>query len=98
MASIISTVDKRYKKNVYLVLTATTKYRDIKNIIDTYKSFTDFNIIFTKLDETDAYGSILSAKLYSNTNLSYVCTGQDVPDDIEVIDIQKIVKQLLGGK
>lgn len=98
MASIISTVDKRYKKNVYLVLTATTKYRDIKNIIDTYKSFTDFNIIFTKLDETDAYGNILSAKLYSNTNLSYVCTGQDVPDDIEVIDIQKIVKQLLGGK
>lgn len=98
MKDILIAVDKDYNKCVYLVLSATTKYRDIKNIIDTYKSFTDFNLIFTKLDETDAYGSILSAKLYSDKDLSYVCTGQSVPDDIEIIDIQKIVKQLLGGK
>ena len=83
--------------DVYLVLSATTKFRDLKNIIDTYKQFTDFNLLFTKLDETDTYGNILNCKMYSGAELSYISTGQNVPDDISVIDIQHMVKKLLGG-
>ena len=60
--------------------------------------FSAEKILFTKLDETDVYGSILSTKLYAGTDLSYVCDGQGVPDDLNVINIQHIVKQLLGGK
>ena len=36
--------------------------------------------------------------MYTGADLSYVTTGQNVPDDIEEIDSQKIVKTLLGGK
>ena len=39
----------------------------------------------------------VKVKLYSKADLSYVTNGQNVPDDIEVFDTQKIVKQLLGG-
>lgn len=98
MEDILNTVDPAYDKEVFLVLSATTKYRDLKEIVDTYKTFTDFSLIFTKLDETDVYGSILNTKLYAGTDLSYVCNGQGVPDDLNVINIQQIVKQLLGGK
>jgi flagellar biosynthesis protein FlhF len=98
MEEILNTVDPAYDKEVFLVLSATTKYRDLKEIVDTYKTFTDFSLIFTKLDETDLYGNILSTKLYAGTNLSYVCNGQGVPDDLNIINIQHIVKQLLGGK
>jgi flagellar biosynthesis protein FlhF len=98
MEDILNTVYPAYDKEVFLVLSATTKYRDLKEIVDTYKTFTDFSLIFTKLDETDVYGSILSTKLYAGTDLSYVCNGQGVPDDLNVINIQQIVKQLLGGK
>ena len=98
MEDILNTVDPAYDKEVFLVLSATTKYRDLREIVDTYKTFTDFSLIFTKLDETDVYGSILSTKLYAGTDLSYVCDGQGVPDDLNVINIQHIVKQLLGGK
>ena len=63
-----------------------------------YKEISDFKLIFTKLDETATYGNILNTKLYSQADLSYVTNGQNVPEDIEVFDTQKIVKQLLGGK
>ena len=67
-------------------------------IVDIYKTISDFKLIFTKLDETTTLGNILNLKLYSDADLSYVTNGQNVPDDIEVFNTQKIVKQLLGGK
>lgn len=94
---LISSLDEKFEREVYLLLSATTKYRDLKEIIDSYKEFTDFNMIFTKLDETVNLGNIFNCKLYSGNNLSYVTNGQNVPDDIEVVDTQKLVKQLLGG-
>lgn len=98
MKKLIQGLDENYEKEVYLVLSATTKYRDLVEIADVYKDIADYKLIFTKLDETSAYGNILNIKLYSGAGLSYMTTGQNVPDDIEVFDTQKIVKQLLGGR
>ena len=95
---LLSGVKEEYRKDVYLVLSATTKYEDLKEIVDMYKELTNFKLIFTKVDETCSYGSLLNIKLYADADLSYVATGQNVPDDIEVFDTQKVVKQLLGGK
>ena len=67
-------------------------------IVDIYREISDFKLIFTKLDETSTYGNILNVKMYTGADLSYVTNGQNVPDDIEVFDTQKIVKQLLGGR
>ena len=97
VVELISSLDDKFEKEVYLLLSATTKYRDLKEIIDSYKEFTDFNMIFTKLDETVNLGNIFNCRLYSGNNLSYVTNGQNVPNDIEVVDTQKLVKQLLGG-
>lgn len=98
MKKLIDGLDEKYEKEVYLVLSATTKYRDLLEIADIYKEIADYKLIFTKLDETSAYGNILNIKLYSDAKLSYMTAGQNVPDDIEVFDTQKIVKQLLGGR
>ena len=80
------------------MLSATTKYNDLIEIVDIYREISDFKLIFTKLDETSTYGNILNVKMYTGADLSYVTNGQNVPDDIEVFDTQKIVKQLLGGR
>ena len=90
-------ISEEFSKEVYLVLSATTKYRDLLDIVDCYREITDYKLIFTKLDETTTYGNLLNVKLYSGAELSYTTNGQNVPDDIEVFDTQKIVKQLLGG-
>lgn len=95
---LVDNVDEAYEKEVYLVLSATTKYRDLVEIADIYKENFEFRMIFTKLDETSCYGNIFNMKMYTGADLSYSTYGQNVPDDIEVFDTQKIVKLLLGGK
>jgi len=80
----------------YLVLSTTTKCEDILSIINLYTNITDFNLIFTKLDETNCLGSILNACYTTGKKVSYVTTGQNVPDDIEVMQPEKIAKALLG--
>lgn len=84
-------------KDLYLVVSATTKYRDLLKIVDSYEDFEDVKIIFTKLDETISYGNILNIRMYTNAKLSYTTSGQNVPDDISLLDAQKLVRKLLGG-
>ena len=95
---LIDSVDKKYEKEVFLVVSATTKYKDLLSIADVYRGIADYRLIFTKLDETSAYGNLLNLRLYSGAELSYTTNGQNVPNDIELFNTQKIVKQLLGGK
>lgn len=98
MRSIIHSVDDIVEKEVHLVLSATTKYRDLISIADSYKEMADYKLIFTKLDETTTLGNLLNLRLYTGASLSYVTYGQNVPDDIEDFNPQKTVKRLLGGK
>jgi len=98
LKSLIDSLDEVYDKEVYLVLSSTTKYKDLLEIADSYGEISDYKLIFTKLDETEAYGNILNLKLYTDSDISYAAIGQNVPDDIEILDTQKIVKHLLGGK
>ena len=98
MYTFINAVDEDIEKEVHLVLSATTKYKDLLNIVDAYADLGEYKIIFTKLDETDKIGNLLNLKLHTGVSLSYVTCGQNVPDDIEVFNPQKTVKQLLGGK
>lgn len=98
MSEFIHSVDGKVEKEAYLVLSATTKYRDLLSIADSYSEMTEFKLIFTKLDETVTLGNLLNLKLYTGAPLSYVTCGQNVPDDIEQFNPQKTVKLLLGGK
>ncbi len=95
---LIHSVDGLAEKEVFLVLSATTKYRDMIHIVDSYSQVTDYRLIFTKLDETSAMGNLLNIKLHTGAPLSYVTCGQNVPDDIEEFNPQKTVKKLLGGQ
>ena len=85
------------KREIYLVVSATTKYRDLVKITETYSEISKFNLVFTKLDETGCIGNILNVKMLTDAPLSYSTFGQNVPDDISKINPQTIAKQLLGG-
>lgn len=94
---ILDSVKDQSRKEVYLVVSAGTKYKDLAATADAYGSMTDYKLIFTKLDETSRWGNILNIRLYSQAELSYITYGQNVPDDIEQFNAQKVVKKLLGG-
>ncbi len=82
----------------FLVLSATTKYRDLIDIADAYSEVVAYKLIFTKMDETGAKGNLYNVRMHTGAPISYITNGQNVPDDIAVFDAQRIVKNLLGGK
>ncbi|PKM95727.1 MAG: flagellar biosynthesis protein FlhF [Firmicutes bacterium HGW-Firmicutes-1] len=85
------------EKELYLVLSLATKYKDLIKITDAYNDISAYKLIFTKLDETSSYGNILNVKLKTNALLSYVTFGQNVPDDISEVNVHEIAKKILGG-
>lgn len=81
---------------IFLVISLTTGYKDIVSIMDAYSFIDEFKLIFTKLDEASTYSNILNVKIESGKKLSYLTTGQSVPDDIEVAESEKIVNYIVG--
>lgn len=96
LEALLSTIDDSMKE-IYLVLSATTKYKDLVRITETYSTIANYKIIFTKLDETICMGNILNVKMMTGSPLSYAAWGQNVPNDIGRLDAQFVAKKLLGG-
>lgn len=95
MKELFEAVKKYGECQIFLVLSATTKYRDLLKIASNYREITEYQLIFTKLDETATLGNLLNLRLYTDAPIAYVTCGQNVPDDIELFNPQKTVKQLL---
>lgn len=98
MKQMLRTVAGKAEYQVFLVLSAATKYRDLQKIASSYREITDYQLIFTKLDETGAFGNLMNTKLFTDTPIAFVTNGQNVPDDIELFNPQKAVKQLLSTR
>jgi len=82
---------------IYLVVSCNTSYRSCVSIINNYSFLPDYKFIFTKTDEINSYGILLNCCMLSGKPLSYLATGQDVPEDIEVADPVKIKDLLVGS-
>ncbi|KOR25878.1 flagellar biosynthesis protein FlhF [Clostridium sp. FAM 1755] len=89
-------IEKIKEKSVHLVISASTKNKDIETIIKGYNVLDYENIIITKLDETSTYGSILTILDEAKKPISFITTGQDVPDDIKEGNKEEIAKIILG--
>jgi flagellar biosynthesis protein FlhF len=80
----------------FLVISATTKMKDLKVIIENFRKANFNRLIFTKLDETESYGALLNVACQIGLPLTYVTTGQNVPDDLEAANAEKLAKLILG--
>jgi flagellar biosynthesis protein FlhF len=85
------------KSETFLVLSLTTKYKDMKVITDNFSKFNLDKVLFTKMDETDSYGCIVNLLNDFPLKLSYVTNGQNVPDDITVADENAIIGLIMGA-
>lgn len=97
MKEIKELISKLDKPEIFLVISSTSRFTDIKNIIEAYQKFAEFKIIFTKVDETSTLGSILNVAYTFDTQMAYITTGQNVPSDIEEFSADKVAKVLLGS-
>ncbi len=83
--------------DVNLVISANTKYEDLRDIYQTYSILNIDTIIVTKLDETRGFGNIFSLVYETKKPLSYFSIGQEVPDDLMPAKSDYLVDCLLDG-
>jgi flagellar biosynthesis protein FlhF len=81
--------------DVNLVMSATTKYEDLKDIYNNFSILPIDTCIFTKLDETITLGNIFSLIYNVKKPVSYLSIGQEVPDDLMVADSDYLVNKIL---
>ncbi|MBQ3444517.1 MAG: flagellar biosynthesis protein FlhF [Selenomonadaceae bacterium] len=86
-------VNPRIEK--HLVISATTKFTDAKHIMSKFAKVEPDRIIFTKVDETASLGMIINLLRDKKFSLSYITTGQSVPDDIDPASSDVLANLLL---
>ncbi|XXM74496.1 flagellar biosynthesis protein FlhF [Lysinibacillus sphaericus] len=90
-------IDFERDMETFLVLSLTSKETDMKDIIVQFSSIDICRYIFTKLDETSSYGSMLNIIKETQRGIAYITTGQDVPEDITEVNADEIGRLLLKG-
>ena len=81
----------------HLLLSATSKYEDVQDVVDRFSVIPFDKMIFTKIDESSTFGSLINAAIRTMTPISYLTNGQQVPEDIEPVSLRKIADILLEG-
>ncbi len=82
----------------FLVLGAPTPLEDLRYSLAGFSSLNPTGLIFTKLDETRRFGSMLSLILETGLPVGYLTHGQNVPDDFTLATPGGIVELLIEGK
>jgi flagellar biosynthesis protein FlhF len=81
----------------FLVLSATTQYKTMINSAERYETLPFNSYIFTKLDETEDLSTMINFLIEKQKPVSYFTTGQQVPEDIEIVSRKKLATFLLAG-
>ena len=82
----------------FLCLSATTRWQDMALITNNFKPLNYNALIFTKLDETSSFGTILNAACHTTLPVAFLTNGQKVPEDLEIPSVERLTDLILGGK
>jgi flagellar biosynthesis protein FlhF len=82
--------------DTHLVLSASMKPADLSRVIDRYEIFQPKKLLFTRLDETDRYGALVSEAARRSLPISFLATGQQIPDDLEPASKEFIADKVRG--
>lgn len=84
------------KVQINLVLSLTSKYEDMKKIVDNFQTIVMDELLLTKMDETSSSGAILNLIHHYSIPIRYIANGQSVPDDIFTVTPELIADFVLG--
>jgi flagellar biosynthesis protein FlhF len=97
--AFIQEIIKHFKKitnlQTHLVLSATTKQKDLISSIDAFKVFNIDRLLFTKIDESTTYGNILNTLLETKITLSFLCNGKKIFENIKKGSCRKLIELII---
>ncbi|MBW2187298.1 MAG: AAA family ATPase, partial [Deltaproteobacteria bacterium] len=79
----------------HLVLSATTRERDLYETYSRFSALSPKSLLMTKLDECESLGVLLNIHLRNNCPLSYLANGQKVPEDLVLADAESVSALIL---
>lgn len=83
--------------DISLVISCNYKNSEAVEVVNRYRTFFSINsIFFTKIDETFKPGILVNLPIKCDIPLSFVSTGQKVPEDIRLLNPEKVANYLLG--
>ncbi len=80
----------------HLVLSGVAGERVLMQAVERFGKLGIDRVIFTKLDETVSFGVLVNVMARVKGKLSYITTGQDVPNDIERGHSRRLAELILG--
>jgi flagellar biosynthesis protein FlhF len=81
----------------YLCLSATTRGRELDDMVTNFRKLPLDRLLFTKLDESESFGCIIDIHLRHQLPVSYLTTGQRVPEDIEAATANRLASLVMKG-
>ncbi len=98
MLDMVEFLHRLVPQEVHLTISVTTSLQEMNRIIENFSTLKPNRILFTKLDETDKYGAMLSFAITSGKPMSYITFGQNVPGDFSLIDPESLIRRNLERK
>ncbi|MDH5667236.1 MAG: hypothetical protein OEY86_04410 [Nitrospira sp.] len=89
---------KESDMTTHVVLQASARERDLRAILDRVKDLSSLRILFTKLDETESFGTIFDLAQQTGMPLSYWGVGPRVPEDIETATPERLAEFLMAQR
>lgn len=83
---------------IHLVLSSTVAEGVMKRTVDRFSALKPSRLIFTKLDEAVAFGSLFNIAIGTKLPVSFVTTGQEVPDQFELADASRLARLVLQSQ
>jgi flagellar biosynthesis protein FlhF len=81
-------------KLVHLVLPASMKRADLARCARRFDEFKPDCLLFTKLDETESFGALISTAMEASKPLSFFANGQSIPEDLEAANLETLLEPL----
>ncbi len=98
IAEIKSFIESIPSDEVHLIISASTSFSNMKEVVRKFGEIMPNRLVISKVDEAVNYGNIFNIIEYSKLPISYITTGQVIPDDIEIADKSKIAGHILKAK
>jgi flagellar biosynthesis protein FlhF len=90
-------IQKANPDEIHLVLSITSSLKNLLDVVRRFNIIQPNRLLFTKLDEAIYTGNILNVLYKHQMPVSYLTTGQVVPNDINIAYRKELVKMVCKG-
>lgn len=93
-----ATLQAAQPQEVHLVVGMGALPEDMKLTLQNFRALRPTAVMFSKLDETRRFGAMFDVIVESGWPVSYLCIGQDVPNDIRLARPDVMADLIVEGK